>query len=215
MNPQEQEIKHALSTLPNNIQNAVNVFPWETKVPGITVKYNMQIDEASVFQQETMKVVVGLSSSQDYKKNLMKSLNINSNLAESLVFEANTHIFKELQNLAFNRNNSSHDEIKEEMKTEGVHLIDHDEDMTVDDPHKKEVATEPEKKTIYHEEISEDDMTGIYGHRIHTTPSTKEKPDFSFEKKVSKESHISKGDKLVITSLEKPSVLNSIKKTSS
>jgi len=203
MNTNAQKIRHALADLPENIQHAVNIFNWEKIIPSIASKYNIQLDEAWIFQEETMKVVVGISPSSEYKKNLMKALNINSQLAEALLFEANTHIFKELQRLAFNSKDDVDDDIVSSMKDEGIHLIDHEEDMTVDfdevSDHLDE-ETQVEKQVSpsgYSEEITEDDLIGIYGHRI-KTEAILEKKDFHVEESLHGKTRISKEDSLIV-----------------
>lgn len=205
MNTDAQRIRHALADLPENIQRAVNIFKWEEIIPSIASKYNIQLDEAWIFQEETMKVVVGITPSSAYKKNLMKALSINSQLAESLLFEANTHIFKELQRLAFtSKEESVDDDLVRSMKHEGIHLIDHDEDMTVvldDQPEAVYVErTHHEKQrplTTYHEEISEEDLIGIYGHRINTGDIVK-KSNYDVEKTLHGKARIAKEDTLIV-----------------
>lgn len=208
-----QDIRHALSELPEHIQHAVNIFNWEQIIPSIAAKYNIQLDEASIYERETMKVVVGLSSSQNYKKSLMKAMNINAQLAESLVLEANTHIFRELQRLAFKDEAESPNDVHSTFKDEGIHLIDHDEDMTVDlgEKPKREVlkqitkqqapTTSQKTSSSYYEEISEDDLIGIHGHRIQTETGNTKKI-YTTEEELHGKTHISKGDHVQVESID-------------
>lgn len=143
MNSRTIDIAHALENLPPNIRQAVEDFDWGTEVLGIAREYGIQVDEIDVFQRETMLIIVGLERAQDYQHNLVQHMGISRSLAEQLVQEANERIFEELQKRAFSKeqksiknegysnqgdDNDIHHEIRNEMRSHGIELINHDDD---------------------------------------------------------------------------------------
>jgi hypothetical protein len=148
------EIQKSISELPDNIKNAVINFDWATEILDIAHEHNIQIDEADIFRQQTLLVILGKSSAESYEKKLMAEMNIPKSLATSLVDEANHRIFFELQKRAFSKDELedleqndddliysdryhepiNHSDVKNILKNEGVELIDeepkiHDEDL--------------------------------------------------------------------------------------
>ena len=185
------EIQQKISKLPENIRNAINQFDWSGEVLAIGKSHNLQIDELNIFQKHTLEVIVGLTSASDYQGILQRELGIDTQTAEDIVIEANQRIFRELQKRAFTteidneveidttsvnyerndpyREPLEHDGIKHVMRTEGIELLDHDEDMivttevdTLEKP--KSNYSEPQSAkpaTNYREPIEEQDLKGV------------------------------------------------------
>jgi hypothetical protein len=182
MNINNKEIQEALLELPEHLQEAINEFQWAVEVPLIANRHGIQIDEEHIFQEETMKVAVGLAKASNYKENLIKKMGVSSEVAEELVYEANTNIFEKLQELAFNHNH--HQEVRAELDNEGISLLNEEESASLE--------------KSYYEEISEDDLRGIYGHRINVSSQPKENKKQELEKDLWESTSVSKGDTLVI-----------------
>lgn len=188
------EIQQALNELPDHIKETVENFNWSREILAIGQKYGIQIDDVHLLQRETMRVIVGLERAANYKSNLMRSMNIDSDLADELVHESNVRIFEELQRIAFTK--EQHEEVAETMKEEGVHLGDEDvEEETTDDT--------PVAPPMYHEPLDDDDYRGISGHRINTDflneSGEVEYKDQELEKTLYNTTVRSKGDTLVIS----------------
>ncbi len=133
-------IEEKMRQLPDNIQDAISRFDWKSEIFNISNKYHLQLDQAEEFQNETLLIIVGLSSASSYGKNLIEKLNISEDLSEKLVSEANELIFRPLQRIAFADeidedeedllNNSfedeiiPHDKISSLMEDHGIQLVD-------------------------------------------------------------------------------------------
>lgn len=107
MNQQEQLIQQHIAALPVQVQQAIEEFDWAQVVLDIARKHRIGIDEADLFHDQTLMVIVGMVPAKDYAKNLETSLGINQELAEKLVSEANTQIFSVLQQKAFRSNEAT------------------------------------------------------------------------------------------------------------
>ncbi len=122
-------IQKKINELPDNIRSAVEQFDWGTEVLHIARDNHLQIDDIEVFQKETLLVIVGSSPAGDFEKNLSEKMGISHELAESLVADANEHIFRPLQKIAFTHTEKEediveHDKLSNVMSEEGIELVD-------------------------------------------------------------------------------------------
>ncbi len=193
MNEHEILINETIPNLPENIQYAIKNLPWTEKIISINKKYLLAMDQLEKFKDISMMVAVGLIPSSGYASAIENQLGISRVQAEDLVFDANNEIFDALQELAFGNQGYelAHEELLDELHTEGIQLL-HDEDEHAEavEPLKKisleeeiGIINEPKQKIkeipdvpkiLYNEEISDDDLRGISGHRIpnfHELPS--------------------------------------------
>jgi hypothetical protein len=186
MNEHEILINEMIPNLPENIQYAIKNLPWTEKIININKKYLLAMDQLEKFKDISMMVAVGLIPSSGYASAIKDELEVSQELAEDLVFDANTEIFDSLQELAFGNQGYelAHDELLDELHNEGVKILHDDEEHIeeIDSLEKKMsleeeigIINEPKKeipevsstpKTSYSEEISDDDLRGISGHRI-------------------------------------------------
>ncbi len=123
-------IQKKIQELPSNIRHAVENFDWATEILHIADEYHLQIDAISIFRRETLLVIVGLTDAADFEKNLMTHLEIDRTLADKLVTDANQHIFRPLQKMAFTHHEPEIEEIVEHskivdvMNNHGIELVD-------------------------------------------------------------------------------------------
>lgn len=135
-------IQKAIRELPTNIRNAVESFDWSTEILHIANDNHIQIDDIETFRNETLLVIVGLTDAADFEKNLVSHMNISHELAEVLVADANLHIFRPLQKIAFTHHEESsetkaqdfnenledeiipHEKITHLMDKHGIQLVD-------------------------------------------------------------------------------------------
>ncbi len=156
------EIQQSIAALPDNIKNAVITFDWAKEILDIAHEHNMQIDDADEFRHQTLLVILGKIPAEQYEHNLVSELGFSKQLAASLVDEANSRIFLQLQKRAFSKNNfdnetttENHDEIisddpyqepiehhelKNILSSEGVHLVDEPEPRIFDNDLHDEVS---------------------------------------------------------------------------
>ncbi|MGB0925340.1 MAG: hypothetical protein ACPGTS_01375, partial [Minisyncoccia bacterium] len=122
-----------ISELPDNIRNAVETLDWATEILHIAHDHHIQIDDIETFRRETLLVIVGLTDAADFEKNLVKNMGISHDLADALVADANAHIFRPLQKIAFTKTETTpepepdipaHHEISNELQNHGIELVD-------------------------------------------------------------------------------------------
>jgi hypothetical protein len=182
MNEHEILINEMIPNLPENIQYAIKNLPWTEKIISINKKYLLAMDQLERFKDISMMVAVGLIPSSGYASAIKNELGIPHEQAEDLVFDANNEIFDALQELAFGNQGYelAHDELLDELDSEGIQLLnEEDEHSEIVDSSKKisleeeiGIINDPEQeisnapKISYSEEISDDDLRGISGHRI-------------------------------------------------
>lgn len=126
-------IQDKINTLPENVKHAVEQFDWATEILHIAQDHQLQIDTIESFRRETLLVIVGLTDAADYEKNLVSHMHISDELAEILVSDANEHIFRPLQKIAFTHDRENdkedreilnHNEVKDLMNEHGIELVD-------------------------------------------------------------------------------------------
>jgi hypothetical protein len=200
MNYSPQQIQQALNELPDNIKNTVENFNWAKEILAIARIYEIQIDDIDILRQQTMLVIVGLERAVNYKNNLVTHMNIDDELAEELVYESNTRIFKELQRRAFSK--SQHTEIADTLREEGIELSDEDTDKLHKNQSLESTQNNKHSPPSYYEPVTDNDMRGISGHRINTELTQKNivsENDQKLEKSLFTTATISKGDTLKVS----------------
>ena len=144
-----KEIKDLISELPENIREVVIRFNWAEEILAIAKRHNLQIDEVDLFREETLLVILGISSAENYEKKLVQHIGLSDETARILVDEANQNIFSELQRQAFGSKNIetkketlfvSNDPYREPIdikdintvfKEEGIELLAHDTEQNI------------------------------------------------------------------------------------
>ena len=125
-------IQKKIIELPVNIQRAIKEFDWAKEVLHIAHDHQLQIDTIDTFRQETLLVITGLTQAADFGKNLVSHLHIPESLAEKLVMDANEHIFRPIQKIAFTHHEDNelesevieHTRLSDVMSDHGVELVD-------------------------------------------------------------------------------------------
>ena len=103
-----------IQELPPNIRKAVETFDWSTEVLHIAQDNQIHIDDIETFRNETLLVIVGLTAATDYEKKLVAHMGITHEVAENLVADANQHIFRPLQKMAFSHDDDEYLDDEEE-----------------------------------------------------------------------------------------------------
>lgn len=221
------EIQKHIKELPDNIRQAVITFDWAHEILAIAREHNMQIDDADHFRQQTMLVILGILPAEDYLQSIISEVGVSSSTAEQIVHKANTRIFRELQRRAFSKETEkteaehkdiildpyqepvAHQDIKDVLSDEGIHLVDEYEPEALDTELHHEVAAifsgtrnreeekielnkeeKPEVSAPAEEEISADpveynepiesqDLRGISSHRTNTEIIAQQAPTTS------------------------------------
>jgi hypothetical protein len=217
----DTQIEKILDTLAPNIKNAIKLFDWVGVIKKISEKHKLHIDDFENLRQISLMVAIGELPSQSYADMLQNKFLLTEDQVNSLVADANTLIFTELQKTAFSKTESS--SIHDTLKDEGILLIDeHDtSDPYTDITPTKEPSRENTKKETYvpkyrspdvpssgvpnvneipktpnyNEPIEISDLAGITKHRTPYTHHESEKiSDTNLGKALYTNVHISKGD---------------------
>lgn len=88
-----QQFEEQLVYLPEINQRALRSFDWATELVSIGKTYGLHIDELEDLQIETMLLLVGLTSPDEYEKELIERLAISPIEAEKIIQDVNKHIF--------------------------------------------------------------------------------------------------------------------------
>lgn len=137
MQPSAHEIQKKIASLPLNVKNAIEHFNWAEKVMEIGRSQGLHLDDIENFRKQTLLVIIGMLPAEKYERVLSQHLNVKSDVIDFLVEQANQHIFKELQGLAFKEDE------EEEENTEVKEIP-----MEHNDP--------------YHEPLEPEDIRGVF-----------------------------------------------------
>lgn len=124
MDRQEQIIQQHIDNLPAHIRRAIKEFDWSEIVLDIAKKHHLGIDEADIFHDQTLLVMLNIEKANNYAMNLVNTLDISQEEAENMVIDANERIFTELQKRAFSSKETSDKEINTHIiRKEGTGII--------------------------------------------------------------------------------------------
>ncbi len=127
-------IEPRLKNLPEDIKSAILKEDIGGRLAEISKKHSLHIDQSAILENETLMILVGLESSEEYLSNLMKGLRLSHEKAAEIVADVNKTIFADIR--------SSLQKMAEDIKKE-----DNDESLHVDHSHliKKDVLKEIEE----------------------------------------------------------------------
>lgn len=88
-----QQFEEQLAYLPTINQEALKAFDWATELIGIGKNYGLHVDELEDLQIETMLLLVGLTSPDNYEKELIERLAIPPSEVNKIIEQINERIF--------------------------------------------------------------------------------------------------------------------------
>ena len=89
----QQTFEEQLTYLPSINQQALQSFDWATELVGIGKQYGLHVDQLDDLQIETMLVLVGVVSADDYPNELITRLAISPSEADKIIEQVNDLIF--------------------------------------------------------------------------------------------------------------------------
>lgn len=89
----KKTFEEQLTYLPAINQQALRSFDWATELIGIGKQYGLHIDQLEDLQIETMLVLVGVISADDYPNELITRLAISPSEADKIIEQINDRIF--------------------------------------------------------------------------------------------------------------------------
>ncbi len=97
MTDTEQLIKDQFARLPAEMQKALNVVPWKSSVKEIAITNKMSLEQVEIIERETMFILYGFESPEDYITNLMREAQINEAVAKAITQAVEEKIFKAIE----------------------------------------------------------------------------------------------------------------------
>lgn len=89
----KQQFEEQLTYLPAINQQALRSFDWATELVAIGKNYGLHIDELEDLQTETMLLLVGLITAEQYPNEIINRLAISPAEAEKIIEQVNDRIF--------------------------------------------------------------------------------------------------------------------------
>jgi hypothetical protein len=99
----QKTFEEQLAYLPEVNQRALRSFDWATKILDIGKTHGLYIDQLEDLQVETMLVLVGLISPDDYPKEIMNRLAISPTETDKLIADINDTIFTPIHDYIVNQ----------------------------------------------------------------------------------------------------------------
>jgi hypothetical protein len=82
-----------LKTLPEAMQKAINIVPWKSSVKEIALLNRLGLEQVASVERETMSVIFGLSSPDDYVKSIIRETGIDEKTAAAIAGAVKVKIF--------------------------------------------------------------------------------------------------------------------------
>lgn len=93
MNETDKLIEEQLKTLPSNLQQAINAVPWKMLVQEIGKANTLDAEQIVSLEQETMFIVYGFESPNDYVSNVTKNIGVSEDVAYTIAESIAEKIF--------------------------------------------------------------------------------------------------------------------------
>ena len=94
MNENDKLIQEQFNKLPHNLQLAINTVPWKDLIKEIAVANNLSAEQSESFEKETLLILYGFDSPENYIENLILEVNLQVDTATTLTEMSNEKIFK-------------------------------------------------------------------------------------------------------------------------
>lgn len=93
MNETDKLIEEQLKTLPLNLRQAINAVPWKALVQEIGKVNTLDVEQIVSLEQETMFIIYGFESPNDYVSNVAKNVGISEDVASNVMETVADKIF--------------------------------------------------------------------------------------------------------------------------
>jgi hypothetical protein len=90
-------IKQRIKVLPSDIKEAIKNADLPIKFDKISNKHGLHIDQSGALQTETLLVMIGLETTDNYVSNIQKALDISRSEAYSIADDINKEIFNSIR----------------------------------------------------------------------------------------------------------------------
>lgn len=117
-----QQFEEQLAYLPEINQRALKSFDWATELVAIGKTYGLHIDELEELQIETMLLLVGLTSPDDYEKELIERLAISPIEAGKIIEDVNKRVFSPIHDYIVNGGTKTETAPADIMESSGIQI---------------------------------------------------------------------------------------------
>lgn len=102
-------IEEKMLELPESIRDVIVKSGWVNNIRNIVKKYNLRIDQGASLETETLLIMLGMETEDQYKKNLINEAQIDSDTADKITEEVNVQIFSLIRNKLVEEMNKDED----------------------------------------------------------------------------------------------------------
>ncbi len=131
-------IEKRMRALPENVQRAIQNFPWAGYLMELAKRYHLQFDELEVVEREAKLYLVGLIDATEFERKLRDQLHLPEKVWSAFIQNLNESLFQKIQREAFRHEEEretssegvSREELVRALEQEGVKLVDEEESHT-------------------------------------------------------------------------------------
>lgn len=91
--------KERFELLPDDVQEAITRFDYDSVLREIQLKYRLHIDQASALEKNIADIIFGDRRASDLIGHLVQDMHIEAEGAKTIAFDVNTSILKPIQDL--------------------------------------------------------------------------------------------------------------------
>ncbi|MBX4181523.1 hypothetical protein KW807_01500, partial [Candidatus Parcubacteria bacterium] len=93
MNEDNKLIQDQFSKLPPELQKAIQTVPWKSSIKEIALLNDLNFEQVSLVERETMFVIYGFENPADYIGNLVREVHVEEEVATTIAGAVNEKIF--------------------------------------------------------------------------------------------------------------------------
>ena len=154
-NEKDKLIGEQKAKLPETLRLAIDAIPWRSTIKEIAVSNKLTFDQVDILERETMLILYGFESPDNYIDNIVREVPMESELANTIGVSVTERIFSVIESRMKGAENESESEIQNSLpekikeihpmieEGEGVHDVPHVESVA---PIKTPVVSKPEPK---------------------------------------------------------------------
>lgn len=96
-NDTQDIIKARYQQLPSEVQEAITAADLPASLERISKKYSLRVDQSGNLQVETLLIMLGLESADDFVDNVAKNLELSKDIASAITTDVNSDILRSIK----------------------------------------------------------------------------------------------------------------------
>jgi len=97
MNDNDKLIQNQFNSLPVDVKESISRIPWRERVRDIAKREGLDADKSLALETETMMILFGFQSADDYTKNILTQVEIDEETAERITKEVSDEILTDIE----------------------------------------------------------------------------------------------------------------------